>query len=294
VPSADLLLQAGVVGVLTGGVYALLSSGLTLIFGVMRVVHISHAAFIVLAAYLTYFISDGLGIDPLLSISITAPLFFGIGVFVQRYLLSRLKENTTMMSVLLTFAIAVSLEGGMGYLWTSSHRSVNVAWGQRAFDVFGLRLPVDRAVGFLLAAATFALLIAILKLSRYGRALRATMQHSAAARLVGINTDVISAVGFGLGLATAAVGGAIFAILMPFFPAAHYSWIGRLMAIIVLGGLGSLGGAAIAAVAMGIIESLVLVSMSATWAAMVFYIVLFLVLALRPQGLFGGRLAERF
>lgn len=293
-PSADLLAQAGAVGILTGGVYALLASGLTLIFGVMRVVHISHAAFIVLAAYLTYFISNRLGVDPLLSVVITAPLFFGIGVFVQRYLLSRLKENTTMMSVLLTFAIAVSLEGGMGYLWTSSHRSTNVGWGQGAFDLAGVRLPYDRAAGFMLAAATLAVLMAILKFSRYGQALRATMQHASAARLVGINAEAISAVGFGLGLATAAVGGAIFAILLPFFPASHYAWIGRLMAIIVLGGLGSLGGAAIAAVAMGVIEALVQVSMSATWAAMVFYIVLFLVLAFRPQGLFGGRLAERF
>jgi branched-chain amino acid transport system permease protein len=120
------------------------------------------------------------------------------------------------------------------------------------------------------------------------------MQHAAAARLVGIDAEMVSAVGFGLGLATAAVGGALLAILVPFFPAGHYAWIGRLMAIIVLGGLGSLPGAAIAAVAMGVVESLVLVSMSATWASMTFFIVLFVTLAFRPQGLFGGRLAERF
>ncbi len=293
-PSFDLLVQAGSVGILTGGVYALLASGLTLIFGVMKIVHISHAAFIVLAAYLTYFISRDLGIDPLLTVVITAPLFFVLGMLVQRLLLSRLRENATMMSVLLTFAIAIVIEGGMGLLWTSSHRSINVSYGEQAVNLGDVRLPVDRILGFLLAAATLALLFAVLRYSRYGQALRATIQHPAAARLIGVDAQTISAVGFGIGLATAAVGGAILAILVPFFPATHYAWIGRLMAIIVLGGLGSVGGAAIAAVAMGVIESLVLVSMDATWASMIFFIVLFMTLALRPQGLFGGRLAERF
>jgi branched-chain amino acid transport system permease protein len=293
-PSFDLLVQAGSVGILTGGVYALLASGLTLIFGVMRIVHISHAAFIVLAAYLTYFISRDLGIDPLLTVVITAPLFFVLGMLVQRLLLSRLRENSTMMSVLLTFAIAIVIEGGLGLLWTSSHRSINVSYGEQAVNLGDVRLPVDRILGFLLAAATLAMLFAVLRYSRYGQALRATIQHPAAARLIGVDAQTISAVGFGLGLATAAVGGAILAILVPFFPATHYAWIGRLMAIIVLGGLGSVGGAAIAAVAMGVIESLVLVSMDATWASMIFFIVLFMTLALRPQGLFGGRLAERF
>jgi branched-chain amino acid transport system permease protein len=293
-PSFDLLVQAGSVGILTGGVYALLASGLTLIFGVMKIVHISHAAFIILAAYLTYFISRDLGIDPLLTVVITAPLFFLLGMLVQRLLLSRLKENSTMMSVLLTFAIAIVIEGGLGLLWTSSHRSINVSYGDKAVNLGDVRLPVDRILGFLLAAATLAMLFALLRYSRYGQALRATIQHPAAARLIGVDAQTISAVGFGLGLATAAVGGAILAILVPFFPATHYAWIGRLMAIIVLGGLGSVGGAAIAAVAMGVIESLVLVSMDATWASMIFFIVLFMTLALRPQGLFGGRLAERF
>lgn len=293
-PSFDLLVQAGSVGILTGGVYALLASGLTLIFGVMKIVHISHAAFIILAAYLTYFISRDLGIDPLLTVVITAPLFFVLGMLVQRLLLSRLRENSTMMSVLLTFAIAIVIEGALGLLWTSSHRSINVSYGEQALNLGDVRLPVDRILGFLLAAATLAMLFAVLRYSRYGQALRATIQHPAAARLIGVDAQTISAVGFGLGLATAAVGGAILAILVPFFPATHYAWIGRLMAIIVLGGLGSVGGAAIAAVAMGVIESLVLVSMDATWASMIFFIVLFLTLALRPQGLFGGRLAQRF
>lgn len=293
-PSGSLLLQAAALGLLTGGVYALLASGLTLIFGVMRVVHISHAAFLILAAYISYFAYTLLGIDPLLSMIGTIPLFFVIGYLVQRLLLARLSENVTMMSVLLTFAIAISIEGLIGFFWTSSYRSVNVPYATTALEIGGVRLPTDRLIGFAVAAVTLGLLLATLRFTKYGRALRATIQHPQAAQLIGVDTGRVTAFGFGLGLATTAAGGAILALIATFFPAAHYGWIARLMAIIVVGGLGSIPGAALAALLMGVVESLTLVMVDATWAAMVFYLALFAVLIVRPQGFFGGRLAERF
>lgn len=294
-PSASLLLQGLALGILTGGVYALLASGLTLYFGVMRVVQIAHPAFLILAAYLTYFLFTLLGVDPLLSILVTVPVFFVAGVLIQRLLLSRLRPDSfTMMSVLLTFALALLIEGGLGVVATGSFRSVTVDYATRSFQIGPTRLPYDRLIGFAVAAATLALLFAILRYTRYGQALRATIQHREAARLVGIDTERITAVGFGLGLSTAAVGGAVLALISTFFPAAHWAWIARLMAIIVVGGLGSVSGAALAAVMLGVIEALVLVTLDATWAALVFYGFLFLTLVFRPQGFFGGRLAERF
>lgn len=294
-PSASLLLQGLALGVLTGGVYALLASGLTLYFGVMRVVQIAHPAFLFLAAYLTYFLFTFLGVDPLLSILVTVPVYFVLGMLIQRLLLSRLRPDSfTMMSVLLTFALALLIEGGLGVVATGSFRSVTVGYAARSLQIGSVRLPYDRLIGFAVAVATLALLFAILRYSRYGQALRATIQHREAARLVGIDTDRITAVGFGIGLATAAVGGAVLALITPFFPAAHWGWIARLMAIIVVGGLGSVSGAALAAVMLGVIEALVLVTLDATWAALVFYAFLFLTLVFRPQGFFGGRLAERF
>jgi branched-chain amino acid transport system permease protein len=218
-----------------------------------------------------------------------------LGVLIQRLLLSRLRPDSfTMMSVLLTFALALLIEGGLGVVATGSFRSVTVDYAARALQFGPVRLPYDRLIGFAVAVATLALLFAILRYSRYGQALRATIQHREAARLVGIDTDRITAVGFGFGLATAAVGGAVLALITPFFPAAHWGWIARLMAIIVVGGLGSVSGAALAAVMLGVIEALVLVTLDATWAALVFYAFLFLTLVFRPQGFFGGRLAERF
>ena len=294
-PSGSLLAQAIALGVLTGGFYALLASGLTLYFGVMRVVQIAHPAFLVLAAYLTYWAYTLWGIDPILSMIGTVPLFFILGVGVQRFLLSRLRvENRAMMSVLLTFAMAITIEGAIGVLWTGSYRSVNVEYATQSVRIFGLSLPIDRLIGFAIAVIALTALLLILKYSRWGQAIRATVQHRDAARLVGIDVERVSALGFGLGLATAAVGGAVLALIATFFPAAHYGYIARLMAIIVIGGLGSVPGAAIAALVMGLLEALVLVTFDPVWAAMVFYIFLFGVLIFRPQGLFGGRLLERF
>lgn len=294
-PSVELLLQGLAVGLLTGGVYALLSGGLTLVFGVMRVVHISHAAFLVLAAYLAFFAHTTFGLDPLVSIVWMVPLFFVLGVGVQRLLLARLRpENVTMMSVLLTFAVAITIEGGLVAVATSDYRAISMSYAGASLAVGPVRLPWDQLIGFAVAAVTFTVLLLVLRHSRYGRALRATIQHPAAARLVGVNTDKVMGIGFGLGLATTAVGGAVLALIMPFFPASHYDWIARLMAIIVLGGLGSVQGAALAALLMGLLEGLALSVVDPTWGAMVFYVVLFLTLIFRPQGFFGGRLAERF
>lgn len=294
-PSGSLLVQGVLLGVLTGGVYAVLAAGLTLYFGVMRVVQIAHPAFLILGAYLTYALFTFGGIDPILSLVITVPTFFVLGMGIQRFLIRRLRPETlTMMSVLLTFAMALIIEGMLGLVATGSFRSVSVEYATRSVELFGARLPIDRIIGFAAAAVTLFAMLAVLKKTKYGNALRATIQHPEAARLVGIDTDRTAAIGFGMGLATAAVGGAVLALITPFFPAAHYGYIARLMAIIVVGGLGSISGAAIAALIMGILEAVVLVTISPTWAAMVFYIFLFATLVFRPQGFFGGRLAQRF
>ena len=226
---------------------------------------------------------------------VTVPLFFLLGIGIQRYLVSRLRpENLTMMSVLLFFAIALSVEGAMGMLWTGSYRTVNVEYANRSQQVFGVSFPNDRLIAFAVAVTAFLVLWAFLRYSKWGRALRATVQHRDAAQLIGIDVDLTTAIGFGVGLATAAVAGSVLALITTIFPGAHWGYIARLMAIIVIGGLGSVPGAAIAALLMGMIEAIALVTMNAVWAALVFYIFLVATLLFRPEGFFGGRLAERF
>lgn len=289
------IFQTLILGVLLGGQYALLASGLTLYFGVMRVVMLAHAAFLVLAAYLAWFFATATGLDPMLSLALTVPLFFGLGVVVQRTLLTRLRPATlTMMSCLLTLAFALIIEGLLGFVFTGVQRRINLGYGSAQIDFFGASIPVVKLVSFGLAGAGLAALYFVLMKSEFGRSLRATIQHPDAARLVGINTDRVASYGFGLGLATAAVGGTALSLDATIFPSLHWYWIGPLMAIIVVGGLGSVPGAAIAAMVLGIATSVLQIPMGATWAQTVFYVALFATLLFRPQGFFGGRLAQRF
>ena len=293
--SGSLLLQSIILGLLLGGLYALLAAGLTLYFGVMRVVMIAHAAFLVLAAYLAWWWQTETGLDPLLSMLVTVPLFFGMGVLLQRLLLSRLRPATlTMMSVLLTFAIALVIEGMLGYVFSGTQRRIQLGYSGASLELFGARVAVVKLIAFGLAAVALLGLFLLLKLTRFGQALRATIQHPEAARLLGINTDRIAGYGFGLGLATAAIGGTALSLDSTIYPSLHWHWIGPLMAIIVVGGLGSIPGAAIAAVVLGVSQSLLQIPMGTTWAQTVFYVALFATLMVRPQGFFGGRLAQRF
>jgi branched-chain amino acid transport system permease protein len=292
---SSLLIQSLVLGVLLGGLYALLAAGLTLYFGVMRVVMIAHSAFLILAAYLAWFFQRETGIDPLLSLLVTVPLFFVIGVVMQRLLISRLRPATlTMMSVLLTFSIALVIEGMLGFVFSGTQRRIRLPYSGSSFELFGANVATVKLIAFALAAVALAGLYVLLKMTPFGQALRATIQHPDAARLVGINTDRVAGYGFGLGLATAAVGGTALALDSTIYPSLHWHWIGPLMAIIVVGGLGSIPGAAMAAMVLGLGQSLLQIPLGTTWAQTFFYVALFATLMLRPQGFFGGRLAQRF
>jgi branched-chain amino acid transport system permease protein len=226
---------------------------------------------------------------------VTVPLFFICGVLLQRALLSRLRPVTlTMMSVLLTFAIAVGIEGLLGYLFSGTQRRIQLGYGSASFGLFGARIAVVKLIAFGLAAVALLTLYLLMKKTTFGWALRATIQHRDAARLVGIDTDRVAGFGFGIGLATAAVGGTALALDTTIYPSLHWHWIGPLMAIIVVGGLGSVPGAAAAAMVLGLSQSLLQIPLGTTWAQTVFYVALFATLAFRPQGFFGGRLAQRF
>ena len=293
--SGALLFQSIILGVLLGGLYALLAAGLTLYFGIMRVVMIAHSAFLILAAYLAWFFHRQTGLDPLLSLAVTTPLFFAAGVGMQRLLLTRLRPATlTMMSVLLTFAIALVIEGMLGYVFTGTQRRIQLGYSGASLELFGARIAVVKLIAFAMAAAAMLTLYLLMMKTRFGQALRATIQHRDAAQLVGIRTDRIAGYGFGLGLATAAVGGTALALDSTIYPSLHWHWIGPLMAIIVVGGLGSVPGAAIAAMVLGMLQSLLQIPFGTTWAQTIFYVALFVTLVFRPQGFFGGRLAQRF
>lgn len=294
-PSNQVLVQVMLVGLLTGGVYALLASGLTLVFGVMRVINIAHAAFVVLGAYIAYWLFVNHGVDPLLSMVLSVPLFFVLGYLTQQLVIARVPPEPG-YTVLVTFALAIALSGVMGAMWETTFRSVRTGYTSEVlrFSVgeLSIRLPVVRIVGAAGAVAVLGVLYLILKRSDLGRAIRATIQNSSAAQLVGVNVGRVRALSYGIGLATAGAGGAIFSLIWSFNANSYEEWISKLLAIIVLGGLGSLPGALVGGLLMGVLEALAAVTVTTYISPIVFYLVLFFVLVFRPQGLFGTRVRE--
>lgn len=294
-PSWNVLIQVTIIGILTGGVYALMATGLTLIFGVMRVINIAHGAFLIFSAYISYWMFTAFGLDPFLSVIVSVPVLFVIGIVFQRYILSRVKGDPG-LGVLLTFAMAITLEGVMGSLWESTGRSVRTAYTSKVLPVeladLTLRLPWVRMAGLAAAVAALAGVFLLLRYTNLGRAIRATIQNRSAAQLMGVNVERVQALTFGIGLATVAAGGALFSLIWTFNSGSHEEWISKMLSIIVLGGMGSLPGTFLAALLMGVAESVAAVVMTAYLSPIVFYLILFITLIFRPQGLLGIKVRE--
>jgi Branched-chain amino acid ABC-type transport system, permease components len=285
-----LFVQACILGLLTGGVYALMASGLALGFGVMRVINVAQGALIILGAYLSYTLYGDLGIDPFVGLLLVTPAMFVLGILLQLAFLRPLRdEELEELSLLVTWAIALGIEGLLSVAYQTTYRSTITSYADRSWNVFGYYISVARGYAFVASLVVLVLLFGILRLTKLGRAIRATVQNPTAARLLGIDTRMVAAVGFGLSVATASAAGAVYGIVFPFNPGSHYDLISRLLSIIVLGGLGSLGGAVIAALFMGLSESVFSAEISPTWSSFTFFIVLITMLVVRPQGMFGVR-----
>ncbi len=282
------LVQGVILGVLTGGVYALMASGQTLIFGIMKVVNLAQGAMVVFSAYLAYQLFTSFGLDPFLAIPVTTAVMFCLGVGVQLLFLRPLRsQDKPELSLLVTFAVALLLEGIMSVSWNTTFRSINTSYANSSWTVFGYQVTVVRFWAFVLSLVCLGLLFLLLTRTRFGRAIRATVQNPDAARLLGVESDVVSALGFGLGTATAAAAGSVYGLLYPFYAGSHYDLISRLLSIVVLGGLGSVGGAVVAALIVSVSSAIVASTVSPAWSEMTFFVILILVLLIRPQGLFG-------
>jgi branched-chain amino acid transport system permease protein len=282
--------QACILGVLTGGVYALMASGLTLVFGVMRVINVAQGALVILSAYVSYALFRHLHVDPFLSVLIVAPLMFALGVGVQLLFIRSLRsEQAEELSLLITWALALGIEGILGAVYQTTYRATDTSYANSSWSVLGYQISIVRAYAFVLSVVILVLLYLLLARTRFGRSVRATVQNPSSARLLGVNADRVRALAFGVGVSTAAAAGAVYGVLYPFNPGSHYDLISRLLSIVVLGGLGSVGGAVLSALLMGVVEAVVAVEISPVWASFSFFVVLITILLLRPQGFFGTR-----
>ena len=286
------LIQTILLGLLVGGVYALLASGLTLIFGVLHVINIAHGAFLILAAFLTYSLWSGIGLDPLLAIAITTPAMFAFGWLLYVAAIRRIRGAPVAASVLLTFSLALVIEGLMGVIWGNTSHSVRPPYVNESFTIGDIFLPKAQVYGFAVAVVVLSALYLLLTRTWLGRAIRASAINPQGAQLVGVDVDGVAAMAFAVGTAAAGAGGAIVSVLYPFLPGSHYQWIARVLSVIVLGGMGSLPGAVIGALLLGVAETMTVSYISPAWATAVPYVLIFGVLLVRPQGILGARLRE--
>jgi branched-chain amino acid transport system permease protein len=290
------LYEAIVDGILGGGVYALMAVGLTLIFGVLDIINIAQGILVVLAAYLSYVLSVHLHIDLFVGLLVTVPAMFLIGVAIQLLFMRPLRgRERVSMSLLASYAVAIILEGVLYTVFGPNTVQLNAWYVTKGVKILGgaepYYLPYIYLFGFGLAVVLVAVIYYMLYRTKFGRSIRATMQDQTAARLIGIDVNRVAALTFGVGVAVTAAGGMVFGSLNAFNANSGYDLISRLLAIIVLGGLGSIGGALGAAVFMITVESVVDI-WSPQYAVVVFYAALVLVLTIRPRGLFGKQEAR--
>lgn len=284
-------IQIAILGLLLGGVYALMASGLTLLFGVMRVVNLAHAAFVVLGAFFSFYLFESFGIDPLVSMVLALPVFFLLGVVIYRSLFPRIEGSPRFveMTVLMTFGLAFVAEGLMSYFFTGIFRSASPSYARDAVILGDFFIPTGQLYSAIASTVLLIGLWAFLKFTRIGYGVRATMQNRDAAQIVGVDVRRVSTIAFGIGMALAGAAGALVSFLFPFFPSRHWQWIAILLALIVLGGMGSLKGAVIGALGLAVMAAFVSDVVGPVWAPITFFGALFVVLLVRPQGLFGKR-----
>jgi branched-chain amino acid transport system permease protein len=292
-----LIVDAIILGILTGGVYALMASGLTLVFGVMDIINVGQGALVILGAYLSFFLEKQLHIDLFLGLLLTMPFMFGLGLLIEFFFIRPIKRDRTMLSILVTFGVALIIEGILNFIFSANNVKLQAWYITASFPIGGFSLfnfhvgvfylAYIYVFGFLLAVVLLAGLYLLVYRTKFGYSLRASMQNRTAAQLIGIDVERVSTITFGIGIALAAAGGMAYGATTSFNAGSAYDLISRLLAIIIFGGMGSLSGALIASVGMLVIEDVTSVVWSPSWATVVFFILLVIILLVRPQGLLG-------
>jgi branched-chain amino acid transport system permease protein len=287
-------LQTLIFGLALGGVYAMMASGLTLVFGVMRIVNLAHPIFIIAGAFVSFWLFKLTGLDPILSMPIAAIVLFFVGLGVYKLIFEREAASAkySEMTVLLTFGLALCVDGLLGTLFANTQRITTPPYATDVFFIGDVFIPKGQLYAGIASIVVIGALFLFLRYTRFGYAIRATTQNRAAAQLMGVNVGFVSLITFGIGLGLAGAAGALVSFIFSFFPAKHWEWIAVLMSLVVLGGMGKLMGVIVAALILSVIAAFVGAEIGSTWSTMTFFLALFVILLVRPQGLFGEKPEE--
>ena len=285
--TGTMLLQGIVSGLLSGGVYAMIALGMALIFGVMRVINVAHGTLLMLGGYVTYWLFALYGMNPFLSLLISFPLLFVVGLLLQRFFVSRVVGAPELSSLILTFGLSIFITNVAVMSWTSDYRSVEFLTGSFLLGPIAISKPRLVTFGFALLITVAAFVF--LNKTKTGKAIRATSQHRELAQVCGINVRRIDLITFGLASALAGAGGSLISVMYSIFPEMGRGYVFKSFLVIVLGGAGNYPGAFLGGLLLGVVEGLTSLLLTAQLSEVIAYVLLVLVLLTRPTGLLGGR-----
>ena len=288
---SSLILPAVLSGLTMGAVYALVALGLTLIYGVLHIINFAHGSLLMLALYAAYFLFVHMGVDPYLAIPILLPVFFCLGYVLQRWLIAPMSGGSEQNVLLVTLALALIIDNLALYFWSSNTRSVDIPYAYNTVEFLGAYLPLGRVIAFFAAIAAAPLLWLFMTRTRTGSAIRAVAIEKRGAEIVGIDVNHTYAICFGIGTACVALAACL---LLPTFyvtPQVGYSFVLVAFTTVVLGGMGSLPGALIAGLLLGVIESLCGLFLGESLGQIGIFMAFILILLFKPSGLLGRRAA---
>jgi branched-chain amino acid transport system permease protein len=283
----SIFFQALISGILIGGVYALIGIGLTIIFGVMRVINFAHGDLLMIGMYLTFYVFTLLHIDPFLSIVITIPLMFLYGAFLQKVFINRVLNALPQNQILLTIGLSLIMSNSVALAFTSDYKILTTRYSSSSVKLLGISISSPLVISFAITVAITAALYWFLLKTDTGQAIRATAQDREAAQLMGINVGRMSIIAFGLGSALAATAGALISPTYYIFPQVGSIFTLKAFVITVLGGMGSVVGATLGGVLIGMAESIGGLYFGAGWKDVVVFVLFLLVLLFKPAGLLG-------
>jgi branched-chain amino acid transport system permease protein len=274
-------------GVMLGGLYALTALGLSMVFGVMRVINLAHGDLVVLASYGSYAVLTILGIDPVIGLVITIPVMFSIGVLVQKYLMSKAVTIGAEAPLIIAFGLSLVIQNTNQILWSPLSRGINTRYSQASFTLFHRQFPMTYLMDFAVGIVVMVALREFLKRTYMGRAISATAQDPRASRLMGVNTKRIYYYAFGIAMVSAAIAGTFLGMTFPFTPTSGTTFLTIAFGTVIIGGLGSLMGTFLGGIILGLVQTLSAFYLGANAQMLVLYVVILAILAFRPRGLFG-------
>jgi branched-chain amino acid transport system permease protein len=276
-------------GLLIGGVYSLVAIGLTLIFGVMKIINFAHGALMMVGMYACYWAVRLVSVDPYLSIFIVIPVLFVLGAVLQRFFINPIIDAPEHNQLLLTLGLSLFLENLAVFLWSPDYRVLQTGYADVNFYFGEISLSLVRVLAFAISMIGTSVLYLLLTRTDLGKAIRAASEEPVGAMIVGVNVRRIYVVSFGIGAACAGVAGAAVAPFFPVFPTVGNLFVITAFVVVVLGGMGSFIGAFFGGLIIGMAESMGAIFLPASMKSLISFVIFVLILLFKPSGLFGGK-----